>query len=201
MRSKSVIGEREPRERERTGEWWWCPAPWICDGVLLLQRTGEWLERTEREQGKRDNRERTNSETRKARGTRGMRGFQKLNGGMRGEFEKPNERNRLRGAWETEWEKRIDRGMRNQMRWEWDGNDSGMKPNEMGMRWEWQWNETEWEEKPNDDEMMSLISYGRELEIGEREQRKGFFIKAAVVCSCGCRRTPHTSCELIILYL
>jgi hypothetical protein len=53
---------------------------------LLLQRTGEWLERTEREQGKRDNRERTisdrrertNSETRKARG---MRGFQKLNEG------------------------------------------------------------------------------------------------------------------------
>jgi hypothetical protein len=38
-----------------------------------------------------------------------------------------------------------------------DGNDRGMKPNEM----------------------MSLISYGRELEIGEREERKrwGFFIK------------------------
>jgi len=92
---------------------------------------------------------------------------------------------------------------------DWEGNE---KPNEMGMRWEWQWNETEWEEKPNDDgnvkgmkpnEMMSLISYGRELEIGEREQRKwwGFFIKAAVVCSYGCSRTPHRSWELIILYL
>jgi len=54
-------GERE-RERERTGEWWWCPAHWICDGVLLLQRTGEWLERTEREQGKRDYRKRTISD-------------------------------------------------------------------------------------------------------------------------------------------
>jgi hypothetical protein len=91
--------------------------------------------------------------------------------------------------------------MRNRMReTDWQGHE---KPNEMGMRWEWQWNETEWEEKPNDDEMMSLISYGRELEIGEREQRKrwGFFIKAVVVCSCGCSRTPHTSYELIILYL
>jgi hypothetical protein len=41
-----------------------------------------------------------------------------------------------------------------------DGNDRGMKPNEM----------------------MSLISYGRELEIGEREQRKRwrFFYKAKV---------------------
>jgi hypothetical protein len=137
---EQISDRRERTERERTGEWWWCPALWICDRVLLLQRTGEWLERTEREQGKRDNRERTisdrrertisdrrertNSETIKARG---MRGFQKLNEGnqrgMRGEFEKPNERNRLRGAWETEW----------------DGNDSGMKPNErrnwMMMRW------------------------------------------------------------------
>jgi hypothetical protein len=87
---------------------------------------------------------------------------------MRGEFEKPNER-----------------GMKNRMREiDWQGNE---KPNEMGMTVEW----TEWEEKPNDDgndrgmkpnEMMSLISYGRELEIGEREQRKrwGFFYKAKV---------------------
>jgi hypothetical protein len=39
---------------------------------------------------------------RKARGMRGMRGFQKMNEGnergMIGEFEKPNERNQLRGA-------------------------------------------------------------------------------------------------------
>jgi hypothetical protein len=65
-----------------------------------------------------------------------MGGFQKLNEGnqrgMRGEFEKPNE--------ETDWEgheKPNDRngltGMRNWMRWEWDGNETG------------------WEEKPNDD--------------------------------------------------
>ena len=55
-----------------------------------------------------------------------------------------------------------------------------------------EWNRMRW-----------LISYGRELEIGEREQRKrwGFVIKAAVVCSCGCSRTLHTSWELIILYL
>jgi len=183
----------ERTERERTGEWWWCPAPWICDGVLLLQRTGEWLERTESEQGKRDNRERTiddkqermNSDTRKPRG---MGGFQKLNEGnqrgMRGEFEKP-----------------IERGMRNRMietNWqgwetEWDGSEMGMKPDErrnrmmMGMTGEW--NRMRW-----------LISYGRELEIGERK-RWGFVIKAAVVCSCGCSRTLHRSWELIILYL
>ena len=54
MRSISVIGEREPREREQGNG----------DGVLLLQRTGEWLERIEREQGKRDNRERTISDRR-----------------------------------------------------------------------------------------------------------------------------------------
>jgi len=88
-----------------------------------------------------------NSETRKPRGMRGMGGFQKLNEGnqrgMRGEFEKPNE--------ETDWEgyeKPNDRNgltrMRNWIRWEWDwnetgweekpnddGNDRGMKPNEM----------------------------------------------------------------------
>jgi len=46
---EQISDRRERTERERTGEWWWCPAPWICDGVLLLQRTGEWLERTERE--------------------------------------------------------------------------------------------------------------------------------------------------------
>jgi len=101
-----VIGEREPRERENRGM-----VMVSCffreqgngDGVLLLQRTGEWLERTESEQGKKDNRERTindrrermNSETRKPRGMRGMGGFQKLNEGnqrgIRGEFEKLNE--------------------------------------------------------------------------------------------------------------
>jgi len=112
---EQISDRRERTERERTGEWWWCPAPWICDGVLLLQRTGEWLERTEREQGKRDNRERTisdrrertNSETRKARG---MRGFQKLNEGN-------------------------ERGMRNRMtEMDWQGNE---KPDEMGMTVEW----------------------------------------------------------------
>jgi hypothetical protein len=65
-----------------------------------------------------------------------MGGFQKLNEGnqrgMRGEFKKPNE--------ETDWEgyeKPNDRNgltrMRNWIRWEWDGNETG------------------WEEKPNDD--------------------------------------------------
>jgi hypothetical protein len=133
---EQISDRRERTERVRTWEWWWCPAPWIYDGVLLLQRTGEWLERTEREQGKRDNRERTisdrwertNNETRKARG---MRGFQKLNEGnqrgMRGEFEKP-----------------IERGMRNRMRETyWQGNE---KPDEMGMTVEWNRmrGETEW---------------------------------------------------------
>jgi len=56
---EQLSDRRERTERERTGEWWWCPTPWICDDVLLLQITGEWLERTEREQGKRENRERT----------------------------------------------------------------------------------------------------------------------------------------------
>jgi len=63
MRSRSVIGEREPREREQGNG----------DGVLPLEsmmmsyffrEQGEWLERTEREQGKRDNRERTISDRR-----------------------------------------------------------------------------------------------------------------------------------------
>jgi len=69
-----------------------------------------------------------NSETRKPRGMRGMGGFQKLNEGNQ------------RGIWETDWEgheKLNDRNglirMRNWMRWEWDGNETG------------------WEEKPNDD--------------------------------------------------
>jgi hypothetical protein len=123
---EQISDRRERTERERTGEWWWCPAPWICDGVLLLQRTGEWLERTEREQGKRDNRERTNSETRKARGMRGE-WEENLRNRMRETdwegHEKPNKRNGLTGEWETKW----------------DGNDSGMKPNErrnrMMMRW------------------------------------------------------------------
>jgi hypothetical protein len=183
---------------------WWCPASSKNRGMVRENRDRVGEERQPRESRGRETTEKERTVRREKPGEWGEWGdFRNWMRGMRGEFEKPNERNRLRGAWETEWEKRIDRGMRNQMRWEWDGNDSGMKPNEMGMRWEWQWNETEWEEKPNDDEMMSLISYGRELEIGEREQRKqwGFFIKAVVVCSCGCSRTPHTSCELIILYL
>jgi len=106
----------------------------------------------------------------KTQGNEGNEGnFRNWMRGMRGEWEE-NLRNRMR---ETDWE----------------GNE---KPNEMGRRWEWEWNETEWEEKPNDDgndrgmkpnEMMSLISYGRELEIGEREQRKwwGFFFYKAKV--------------------
>jgi len=74
--------ERTEREKENRGmvmvscplNLWWCPASSKNRGML---------ERTEREQGKRDNRERTisdrrertNSETRKPRGMRGMGGF------------------------------------------------------------------------------------------------------------------------------
>jgi len=56
--------------------------------------------------------------------------------GMRGEFEKSNERNRLRGEWETEW----------------DGKEMGMRVEWNRMRgetewwWEWQGNETEWDD-------------------------------------------------------
>jgi len=115
---EQISDRRERTERERTGEWWWCPAPWICDGVLLLQRTGEWLETTEKERSMIGERERT--VRRENPGEWGD--FRNWMRGIRGEWE-GNLRNRMR---ETDWEgheKPNDRngltGMRNRMRWEW----------------------------------------------------------------------------------
>jgi hypothetical protein len=106
-RETQTGGETAGGERDENWEWGADPwglallplAPWICDVVLLLQRTGEWRERIEREQGKRKRAERElgmqegKPNEGKPRGMRGMRGNQ-----MTVEWE-GNE-----GKWgETEW--------------------------------------------------------------------------------------------------
>ena len=106
---------------------WWCPASSENRGMVRENRDRAGEERQPRENEQWDE---------KSQGNEGNEGISETEwgeweGNLRNRMretdweghEKPNERNGLTGEWETEW----------------DGNDSGMKPNEkrnrMMMRW------------------------------------------------------------------